>query len=282
MRDQSDLFVYFMKQAKLKLNNSIDELHEAYIRRNTYYGIIKAYKDSIEKSTISYKGLEGIYNNTSNSNVYIPRSIKILDNEEENDRLLELLRYYNYLYHTIIPKLVKDIHTYSFLASVPYYEFVKIVREFNRGASQRILLGEKFIMPSNIGGFKIEFMKRPPEVKAINWKESTIYKRYLLANNRQPANYENPDGEEWLIYFTDDYYLRWTWMKKYCKTANGHMYSFSTTSYQGTGDMNIDEVEETLTTKEEILEHKGLGNLQKALMLSRKFNDIKELYFHGI
>lgn len=279
MRDQSDVYLYAKSSSKLKLEKLIEELHSCYDTRNRYFEILSSYKDDIIKSGLSYTHIESIYNGTALSKFYIPSGTVIVEDNETNEKLLAILRYYNYNWIVKIPQIEELIETYSLVLNTPYYEFVKVTRLYNRACAKRVMQGDYIIFPK-VAKIHIDIVKRPKDKLAINWRESNIYKRYLINNDIQPKDYNNPDGEQWLIFFTDDTYLRWTWRKTYCKTANGAYYFFQTTSYFN--DETVDKLEERLHTVDEIIDSPDMGNLQKSLMLSRKFEEINKVYKNGI
>lgn len=281
-KDCVPLFKFHKKFCKNKLKSLIEELHNAYIIKNTYYSIIVSNSHLIDSSVYSINNLHKLVNNEllSNTSVRVPVKIIKIDDEDLNENLKAMAGYLNYTIFTKIPKLNHLIDLYSSLIEIPYSEIIKIYNIFNTEVASFLLNGNVLSLPKGIGRFGIEFRKRPPSKFAINWKESNIYKRYLISNGIAVRTWGNPDGEPWLIAFDDTHYIRWTWKKKGVKVPNATYYAFkvtNTTSYE-----NIPVLEERYRTKEEVIKSTLMGNLQKSLMLSRKFTDIKESYHNGI
>ena len=110
---------------------------------------------------------------------------------------------------------------------IDYKTFSTIIREFNIDISKEILKGYKFSPGNRLGTFNI--IKDIRRGKSINWGESNKYKQWLLDHNRLPFDKElAPDGEAWLVYFTDNTYYKWKWFKegasKYIKNLNNFVF----------------------------------------------------------
>lgn len=61
-----------------------------------------------------------------------------------------------------------------------------------------------------------------------NWNESKKYKQELIDQGIQIKDKEHPDGENWIVYFDDDHYVRYSWTKKKgaCRVKNHNFYAF--------------------------------------------------------
>lgn len=280
MRDQIELYEFHKQTCDTKLKNLSKELHDSIVVRNNYYTILCTYKSSLSNAGISFVSIDNIYTGVTQTKIIIKRNLKIFENEEVNNNIIALLKYFMYICTEKLKELNHLLDIYSHVISIPYWEYVKIVREYNNACAVHMMKGNVVTFPNRIGKFGVQFVKLAKDSKIINWKESNIYKRYLLANNLTPKNIHNPDGEEWLIYFTTDYYIRWVWRRMSTSVANAYYYFFQASSYYNS--ITVDDLESKLETKEEIINSRDMGNLQKSLMLARKFEDIKELYYYGI
>jgi hypothetical protein len=78
----------------------------------------------------------------------------------------------------------------------------------------------------NIAGYTSKSSRMP------NWPESKKYKQELIDEGIQVKDVDHPDGKNWLVYFDDDYYLRYSWNKKRgaCRVKNHNYYSFCPTN----------------------------------------------------
>ena len=108
---------------------------------------------------------------------------------------------------------------------VDYKTFSTIIREFNIDISAEILKGYKFSPGSRLGVFNL--IKDVRRGKTINWGESNKYKAYLISQGRIPFDKElSPQGEEWLIYYTDNTYYKWKWFKSGASKYIKHIGNF--------------------------------------------------------
>ncbi len=95
---------------------------------------------------------------------------------------------------------------------VNYTLFKYIISAYNKGIVQHLLTGGTFHLGAGLGRLKISKIKRDfSKRKTINWGETR--KHYQ-------------QGIEKLVYYTDEYYYRFTWFKKYCNIKNKSAYNF--------------------------------------------------------
>lgn len=91
-----------------------------------------------------------------------------------------------------------------------YREFYDIIREFNKGISNKIIYNQ-YTFKINIGYFRVIRVQR--RGKSINWGASNKRKQELIEQNLVPYNKETaPHGLEWFIYHEGDYFI-WNWFK---------------------------------------------------------------------
>jgi hypothetical protein len=91
--------------------------------------------------------------------------------------------------------------------------------------SQYLLDGFLFRFTS-IGTFAIIKIERDFEKLRIDWGNSIKYKEYLMSQGKDLFSDENPNGEKWLVYFTDEYYYRLVWLRTDCKSKGVDVYKF--------------------------------------------------------
>ena len=282
MRDHLDKFKFNKKFCKDKIAELARELHDAYIVKNTYYEVLMSHS-KILQGRLNYKVVNKLHRLEQEN--LTPAMLTITNNDKKLDGdfviyMQSLINQYKHICYTKIPELNYEIDIYNLLYSTPYAELIKIIRMFNNHVARYLLKGGITMLSKSLGFMGIQILKRPPNKFAINWKESTMYKRYLLENNRIPKSPDNPNGEPWLIAFTDDEFVHWKWNKHGCKIKNGTYYRFKASSFVQQG-VRIGNIERELHTPEDVIECKQMGNLQKSLMLSRKFDEFNKLYRHG-
>jgi len=118
-------------------------------------------------------------------------------------------------------------------------EFRDILYRFNQGVRDRLVNDAKVInMKSYMGFMYIQKIPRFSEKfsskssRMPNWNESNKYKAELIDKGIQIKDKNHPDGKNWIIYYTDDYYFRYCWSKKKgaCRVKNHTFYSFVPTN----------------------------------------------------
>lgn len=100
---------------------------------------------------------------------------------------------------------------------VSYKVFSEILREFHKQISDEIVSGYRFNPLKRLGTFRILCCDRTSKATKfgdINWPESNKKKQELIDKGITPKDKDNPDGEDWFIYYTDPFYFKWKWHKK--------------------------------------------------------------------
>lgn len=147
-------------------------------------------------------------------------------------------------------------------SKVPYWMFKEVLTRFNKKASDTIIMGGMLNLGNNLGYVRIKKIRRNYEKAEPNWKESNVQRRLLLSEGKLPKGPDHPDGENWIVFFTDPWYLRWAWIKKgVCRVKNQSVYEFKPTSDQsrGSGDV-VPEVSR---------DRNKLGNKGKLVLANR-------------
>ena len=129
-------------------------------------------------------------------------------------------------------KASKDIYAvYCKLSKNPasYRVFKDVISKFNEGIVDYIIDGGVFVMWYNLSTISITRRKRDPRTKLINWGDSNKLKQEILDSGKKLFDKETGEGEEWLVYYTNDSYLRWRWYKEKCRIQNKSVYRFDST-----------------------------------------------------
>lgn len=116
-------------------------------------------------------------------------------------------------------------------SKIPYWMFKEVVTRFNKKSSDAIIFGQILNIGNRIGHILIKKIGRNYRKPMIDWGESKRKKQELINQGIIPKDQNNPTGEEWMIFYTDPWYLRWAWGKKrVCKVKNQTVYKFIPTS----------------------------------------------------
>ncbi len=151
-------------------------------------------------------------------------------------------------------------HAKNKKAALPYWMFKEVVSRVHKKASDSIIFGAMFNLQNNLGYLRIKKIKRNYLKAVPDWGASNKLKAQLVREGKTPKNKENPQGEEWMVFFSDSWYLRWAWVKKgVCRVKNQTVYEFKPTSNRSktAGDNSLDK----------------LGNKGK-LVLANKLNPV--------
>ena len=108
-----------------------------------------------------------------------------------------------------------------------YNDFKKIIDSFCKKATEEIISGGVLYLGNRLGYIYIEKCKRINP--SVDWGKSRKRKEELMLQGISPKNKNNPEGENWLIFYEDPFYLRWHWRKKRgsCRVHNHTAYAFS-------------------------------------------------------
>lgn len=108
--------------------------------------------------------------------------------------------------------------------------FHKLCIEFNTKVMEEIIKkGRVFNMGERLSTLEVTKVKRNFNKKKVNWKKSNELKQKIIDEGGTPKSKENPDGEHWLVYYTDDWYCKFHWTKKNCVVKNKTAYRFTAT-----------------------------------------------------
>lgn len=114
---------------------------------------------------------------------------------------------------------------------VPYWMFKEVIGRFNKKCANSVIFGQVLNFQSRLGYLLIKKIRRNYEKPVVDWGESKKMKAEIIASGQIPRDDEHPDGENWLNYYSDPWYLRWAWHKKrVCRVKNQTVYKFVPTA----------------------------------------------------
>ena len=117
-------------------------------------------------------------------------------------------------------KHLQQVDNASFQVVMSEAKFKSILYAFNSKARDAMINDGKVInMKNRIGFLYVQKVDRNSEyasksMRMPNWNESKKYKQELIDKGIQIKDDEHPDGKKWIVYYSDDYYLRVSWTKK--------------------------------------------------------------------
>ena len=116
-----------------------------------------------------------------------------------------------------------------------FYTFRDVVFNYNKRVVDNVIKGNRVNLSERLGYMYISKIKKVS--KLINWKASNDYKAELIAKGETPKDKVNLDGKNWLIYYSNPFYFRWTWQKRngICKVKNHTVYGFYPTNKSSKG-----------------------------------------------
>src|SRR6185369_12024186 len=109
----------------------------------------------------------------------------------------------------------------------PYWMYKEVLSRFNKKASDAIIFGQTLNLGNRLGYVLIRKIKRNYENPVPNWGESKRIKQSLIDKGITPKDENNPTGQEWIVFYSDPWFLRWAWVKRMvCKVRNHGVYKF--------------------------------------------------------
>jgi len=112
-------------------------------------------------------------------------------------------------------------------AEEPYWLFKEVIARCNKKAADAVIFGQIFNFGNRIGHLLIKKIPRNYERPVVDWGESRRVRSELIEVGKTPRDKVNTEGENWLVYYSDPWYLRWGWVKKrICRVKNQTVYKF--------------------------------------------------------
>lgn len=114
--------------------------------------------------------------------------------------------------------------------SLDWDQWISVVSRFNQEIMDEIILeGREFDMGSNLSRLSVVRIDRNHAAPRVDWASTKQLKQELLDSGKILQSDENPDGEQYLVYYTDEWYCRFFWEKRTCKIRNKSAYRFDAT-----------------------------------------------------
>lgn len=148
--------------------------------------------------------------------------------------------------------------------TIPYWMYKEVLTRYNKKVSDAIIFGSFLNLGANLGYLLIRKIRRNYDKPKPDWGESNKIKKQLIADGKVPKDQTHPQGEEWIKFYSDPWYLRWAWMKSTCRVKNQSVYAFAPTSNRSktAGDNSLGK----------------LGNKGKLVLANRKNPTLHLLY----
>jgi hypothetical protein len=130
-------------------------------------------------------------------------------------------------------------------SKIPYWMYKEVIARFNKKVSHAVIFGQVLNLGSKLGHLLIKKINRNYNKPVVDWGQSKALKKQLLAEGKTLWSKDNPDGEKWMVFHSDSWYLRWAWAKKYlCKVKHQGVYKFVPTSNKSktAGDNSLDKL----------------------------------------
>ena len=113
---------------------------------------------------------------------------------------------------------------------LPKEDFQQLCIDFNTSVMDEIIYrGRTFNMGERLSTLEIVKIDRNYNNPQVNWKKSLELKQKIIEEGKTPYSKENPDGEKWFVYYTDDWYCRFYWRKQDAVVQNKTAYKFTAT-----------------------------------------------------
>lgn len=257
--DGYNLHIKQIEDKLVKFNTRLLDISE---QKEYLFGVI-----SSNESTYKSGGLdidELVWGNRNKFNIRLVKHYKF---NTSNESVLQsyIIAYMNLLRSEKV--CIEAISQYSMLkVPMKFYKFVST--ELNLEFSKSILMGNNIEMGSGVGTLCIKEKQRDFARencrKTIDWKESNVLRRYLIAEGKIPYDKNTaPDGIKWHVYRTDDYSYWWWWKYRSNFHANDVFYKFTPTKFINGVAREIENFKKNFNTIEKILDTTLLGNIDK-------------------
>lgn len=128
---------------------------------------------------------------------------------------------------------------------IPYWMFKEVIARFNKKSSDAVIFGQVLNLGNRLGHILIKKIKRNYRKPVVDWGQSKVLKKQLQDKGVALWTKDNPDGEKWMVFHSDPWYLRWAWGKKHlCRVKNQTVYKFVATSNKSKvgGDNSLDKL----------------------------------------
>jgi len=104
------------------------------------------------------------------------------------------------------------VHKNRWFSKLEFTSLIKITFEIM--TNHMISRGKKFKIINGLGYFQVEGRVTSTEQKVIDQYSTQENRRKLEAEGKTVKSYENPDGVDYVIYYTDSYFYRVKWFRR--------------------------------------------------------------------
>jgi len=102
-----------------------------------------------------------------------------------------------------------------------------VVARFNNSVMDEIIMeGREFDMGAGLSRICVLRIDRNHATPRVDWVSTRKLKEELLVEGKNLMSEDTPDGEPYLVYYTDDWYCRFFWEKRSCMVRNKSAYRF--------------------------------------------------------
>lgn len=242
-----------------------------------YKKTIEYCKDVISANSIEFEkagvSIDNLFSNAPIAYIKIKPLVEFgyLSNVEQYVKSYANATKYLNLHNKILERLLKCI--------IPYETYRRILYEANEQIAKYILNGGVYTF-GNLGSIYIiekprVFFDRDgePVCGNVNWDLSFKYKQHIIDKGLIPysASYA-PNGVKWLQFYDDDLVYWFKWSKLFFK--NKGLFKFVPSKYVRRGERK----KIGWSSKEEILNSREIGNIQKMWYLMNFDKDHHLLY----
>lgn len=112
---------------------------------------------------------------------------------------------------------------------IDYQTYKEVLISFNTYIMDKIMEGYIFNMKNLLSSVCIIRIDRNFEKPTVNWPKSNKRKKQILDGGGKLYDKNTGEGEKWIVYYVDDYYLRFYWNKFKCRIKNKSIYTFKPT-----------------------------------------------------
>jgi hypothetical protein len=126
-------------------------------------------------------------------------------------------------------------------STIPYWMYKEVISRFNKKAPDAVIFGQVLNLGHKLGNVLIKKIRRNYLNPLPDWGTSKRKKQELIDQGITPKDQTHPEGEEWIVFYTDPWYLRWAWVKKrICRVRNASVYKLMPTSDRSKKANNTD------------------------------------------
>ena len=119
---------------------------------------------------------------------------------------------------------------------IDYNMFKTVIYSYNQKAVRALIDdGSVLSLQEKLGYVYIKKIKQPSSMP--DWGASKQRKQELIKEGKTPKDQEHPDGENWIVFYENRFFLRWAWKKNNgaCRVKNHTVYGFYPTQNSSAG-----------------------------------------------